>query len=208
MIFILDAGHGGIDPFGRYTTKGKSFTHAEGTFHRGKTFYEGVFNRRLTDIVFDSLKEFNIPVVKVYHDYLDLDLSLRVYRANGFYNKFGDGVLISNHANASHAHTARGFEVFSGPGFSQSDKIADEYFRNVKDFLGDCIQYRPGGSTAGKEANFFLLRNFDGPAILAEHLFFDNYDDAILLMDPIIIEKFAQAQVQTILDIYYDRRRI
>jgi N-acetylmuramoyl-L-alanine amidase len=38
------------------------------------------------------------------------------------------------------------------------------------------------------------------PAILVEHLFFDNYEDAKLLMDDEIVERFAEAQVRTIIE--------
>ena len=38
------------------------------------------------------------------------------------------------------------------------------------------------------------------PAILIEHLFFDNYEDAKLLMDEEIQELFAEAQVRAIIE--------
>lgn len=38
------------------------------------------------------------------------------------------------------------------------------------------------------------------PAILVEHLFFDNYEDALLLMDDEIVERFAEAEVRTVID--------
>jgi N-acetylmuramoyl-L-alanine amidase len=38
------------------------------------------------------------------------------------------------------------------------------------------------------------------PAVLIEHLFFDNFQDAQLLMDPEIVDRFAEAQVRTIIE--------
>ena len=51
-----------------------------------------------------------------------------------------------------------------------------------------------------KEARFFVLTRTVMPAMLVEHLFFDNYDDASLLMDDEIVERFAEAQVRTVIN--------
>ena len=68
--------------------------------------------------------------------------------------------------------------------------------------MGDRIKYRPSRSDGDpdREANFFVLKNTAMPAILIEHLFFDNFDDASLLMDDEIVERFAEAQVRTIIE--------
>ena len=60
----------------------------------------------------------------------------------------------------------------------------------------------PSGSEHDNEANFYILRKTNMPAILVEHLFFDNYDDAMLLMDDNIIDLFAEAQVRTIIEYF------
>jgi N-acetylmuramoyl-L-alanine amidase len=51
-----------------------------------------------------------------------------------------------------------------------------------------------------KEARFYVLTRTVMPAVLIEHLFFDNYQDARLLMDPETVDRFAEAQVRTIID--------
>jgi N-acetylmuramoyl-L-alanine amidase len=50
-----------------------------------------------------------------------------------------------------------------------------------------------------KEAGFYVIVNTVMPAILNEHLFFDNYEDAMLLMNDDIVDLFAEAQVRTII---------
>ena len=50
-----------------------------------------------------------------------------------------------------------------------------------------------------RERNFFVLKKTAMPAVLIEHLFFDNYEDARLLMDGLIVDKFAEVQVRTII---------
>ena len=198
----LDAGHGSIDAKGNYVTApSKMFEHTRGDFHDGKFFYEGVWNRSLTDVVAEKLKNLGINHVVVSHEYLDLSLHHRVDVANWYHKNYKKGVYISNHANASASHAARGFEVYTTPGVTKSDKLAELHWNNVKDLLGDRIRYRPDTSDGDhdKEARFFVLSKTNMPAMLVEHLFFDNFEDAQLLMNDEIVERFAEAQVRTVI---------
>ena len=53
----LDAGHGGLDASGKYVTApNKQFKHSSGTFHNGTWFYEGVWNRTITNRVAAKLE--------------------------------------------------------------------------------------------------------------------------------------------------------
>ncbi|MEL7021126.1 MAG: N-acetylmuramoyl-L-alanine amidase, partial [Bacteroidota bacterium] len=68
----LDAGHGGLDAQGQYVTApSKMFRHQRGTFHAGGTFYEGVWNRTLTNRVILKLKRLGITYKLLHHEYLD-----------------------------------------------------------------------------------------------------------------------------------------
>ncbi len=199
----LDAGHGGLDQKGNYVTApSKQFQHSTSDFHDGGWFYEGVWNRTLTDRVAAKLKELGIHHVVVSHEYLDVSLHYRVDKANWYYRNYKKGIFISNHSNASSSHRARGFEVYTTPGVTKSDTVAEYHWENVKDLLSDYIELRSDTSDGDhdKEARFFVLTRTAMPAILVEHLFFDNYEDAKLLMDDEIVERFAEAQVRTIID--------
>lgn len=201
----LDAGHGGLDKAGNYVTApSKQFEHTNGSFHKGKWFYEGVFNRTITNRVSAKLNELGISNVIVSHEYLDISLHYRVDRANWYHKNYKKGLYISSHANASGSHSARGFEVYSTPGKTKSDNVAEFMWNNVKDLLGDRVKMRADKSDGDhdKEANFFVLKRTSMPAILIEHLFFDNADDAKLLMSDEIVERFAEAQVRTIIDYF------
>ena len=200
---FLDAGHGGLDKEGKYTTApSKMFTHSRGNFHNGHTFYEGVWNRVLTNRVAEKLTRLDICNIMVSHEYLDISLHYRVDLANWYHRNFRKGFYISNHANASGSGAARGFEVYTSPGRTTSDTIAEFHWNNVKSLLGDRIRYRSDRSDGDhdREERFFVLTRTVMPAILVEHLFFDNYDDASLLMDDEIVERFSEAQVRTVID--------
>ena len=199
---FLDAGHGGLDKEGNYVTApSKQFQHEGADFHGDGWFYEGVFNRTLTNRVAAKLTNLGITNIIVSHEYLDISLHYRVDQANWYHKNFKKGLYISNHANASSSGRARGFEVYTTRGKTKSDKVATLLYNNVKDLLGDRIRYRPDRSDGDpdREANFFVIKNTAMPAILVEHLFFDNFDDASLLMDDEIVERFAEAQVRTII---------
>ncbi len=200
---FLDAGHGGLDQKGNYVTApSKQFEHSSGSFHKGGWFYEGVWNRILTNRVAAKLQGLGIPHIIVSHEYLDVSLQYRVDKANWYYKNYKKGVFISNHSNASGSHQARGFEVYTTPGVTKSDTVAEFHWENVKELMEDLISLRSDSSDGDhdKEARFFVLTRTAMPAILVEHLFFDNLADAKLLMDDEIVERFAEAQVRTAID--------
>ena len=74
-------------------------------------------------------------------------------------------------------------------------------WQNVEDLLGNRIRMRTDLSDGDydKEARFYVLTRTLMPAILIEHLFFDNLQDAELLMDEEIVDRFAEAQVRAII---------
>lgn len=201
MVF-LDAGHGGLDSSGKYVTApSKQYKHSRGEFHGGGWFYEGVWNRVLTYRVAAKLRNLNIQHIVVSHEYVDNSLTYRVDMANWYAKRVSKTLYISNHSNAMGSGQARGFEVYSSPGRTKSDDVVNLHIQNVKDLLGSSIDYRYDTSDGDldKEANFYVLRQTTMAAILVEHLFFDNYEDAKLLMDDEIVERFAEAQVRTII---------
>lgn len=202
----LDAGHGALDHQGRYVTApSKQHEHPKGTFHNGRWFYEGVWNRKLTNLVAEKLRGLKIDCLPLYHEYVDLSLEYRVAKANWYYVHYKKGILISNHANAADTR-ARGFEVYTTPGQTKSDTLADIHYSNVSDMLGSRISLRPDKSDSDydKEARFYIIHKTVMPAMLVEHLFFDNYDDATLLMSDEIVELFAEAQVRSIIE-YFEK---
>lgn len=200
---FLDAGHGGIDPRGNYTTfPGKCYYHKNRDFHKGGWFYEGVSNRNITYKVAEKLTAMRYYPVIVSHPYIDTSLTHRSNLANHLSTSFKRNVFISNHSNAvSSTNKARGFEIFTSPGHTKSDDFAKIYFDNMQASFKDEITYRPASDTkCDKEARFTVLTNTIMPAILTEHLFFDNVHDADLLFSEYFIDKVSDVQVKSILD--------
>lgn len=213
MIF-LDAGHGGLDAKGHYTTApNKMWNHRDkDTFHKNGVIYEGLLNRSIVKMIETKLTELRIPFMRVYDNSVDLPLAQRVRLANTYakVHKSEQHIFISVHNNASMSQTARGSEVFTSPGQTKSDIWAAKYMQNLLDLIGihglsGVIIPRMDKFTDGdedKEANFYVLTQTSMPAFLIECLFFDNLMDAQLIFNPLIQSIFAQAVVETIIEMY------
>lgn len=205
-VVYLDAGHGGLAPGnGTYTTHpDKQFRHGNQSFHRFGWFYEGVWNRDMLVRVFKRLRALSIRTIIVSHAWQDTPLAQRTERANWYHKNWRPGILVSLHANASPTHNARGYEVYTSPGPTSADLLAELHWQATRDLLGNRIRMRDDISDGDhdKEAQFWMLQKTVMPAILVEHLFFDQHEDAQLLMDETILDLFAEATVRAIVEYY------
>jgi N-acetylmuramoyl-L-alanine amidase len=173
-LWILDAGHGGMDAQGYRTAPAKMFKHD--TF----TFYEGVTNRDITTQLILCLLNKQIDYACVYDEVEDTPLAERVAKADAIYGKDKRAIYLSIHSNSG---GGSGFELFTSPGQTKSDKIgnifADTYQKNFADYK---FRADKADGDADKEADFYVLRKTDCPAILVENLFFDNKKEAEFLL--------------------------
>jgi N-acetylmuramoyl-L-alanine amidase len=173
--WVIDAGHGGIKN-GAYTTAPAK----QWKFPDGLTIFEGVINRDIAKLVWTKLVELGIEFKLVYDEHEDDGLALRVARADAIYEKDKRAIFLSIHSNAG---GGSGFEVFTSPGQSKSDKIAnilcEMYQKHFPDFHLRCDKSDGDGD---KEADYYVLRKTDCPAVLVENLFFDNRREAEFLL--------------------------
>ncbi len=189
---FLDAGHGGVTPSGKYTTApSKMAEHHNEQMHYRSFFYEGVKNREYCDIIYKKLVDRGVNVVKVYHEYKDTTLGQRVKEANSYHKNISAGFYFSEHSNAFNGK-ARGYCVYTSKGNTQSDYFAEKLINMYKEKFPE-MQLRVDMSDQDQdwESNFYVLRNTSMPAILTENLFFDNLQDAKILLDPIYVERYT-----------------
>ena len=172
---ILDAGHGP-------KSEHKMFDH--GSFK----IYEGEVNRQITNKLKKKLDAAGIHWIQVYEEGKDTPLKDRVNQANFRYRGGSTNVYpayyLSIHSNAGGGN---GFEVFTSPGETQSDKIATifcKHLSKVKDEDDKKFKFRSDHADGDpdKEALFYVLRKTRMPALLVENLFFDNLEEAKYLM--------------------------
>jgi N-acetylmuramoyl-L-alanine amidase len=207
---FLDPGHGGLSPYRfwlpkKYVTwpdKCYQFKNVKGQeFHGEGWFFEGVWNRSIVDKVSAQLDALGIIHFITAPTYLDTQLRNRVNAVNEKAKAFDKTIFVSTHSNASPTHMASGFEVYSSPGDNASDKLAELHYANVNAILGHKLKMRVDTSDGDhdKEARFYVLLKTKMPSILIEHLFFDNVNDAQLLMREDVQDTFAYCQVCTII---------
>lgn len=186
---LLDAGHGGMVG-GKYVTAPyKMFQHKDGSIA-----YEGVITRKIKNSLITLLQDNGIEFFDVVPVELDMSLSSRVSRANAIYRKKRDThnvVYLSIHSNAGNG---RGFEVWTSPGYTASDKYADLWAKSIMNQFPDLpLRSDKSDGDLDKEAKFKVLVDTECPAVLAEYLFFDNVDDWALLRTDSFIEGAAQS---------------
>jgi len=97
-------------------------------------------------------------------------------------------IFVSIHCNASNKHNARGFELFTSKGFTQSDVLAENIANSVQHVYEDVkmrLRYDLSDGDKDKEVDFYVLRKTKCPAVLIECGFFDNRQDFDILKDPL-----------------------
>lgn len=189
--YLIDAGHGGLSN-GKYVT-------APAKMHKfpdGLTIYEGVINRKIAQKVCDALEDKVINYKKVYDEVKDTELDHRVMIADLTHGRSKNCIYISIHSNAG---GGTGNEIFTSPGQTKSDKVAN-YFCEVyeKRFPNVKLRKDYADGDADKEADFKVLRKTDCPAILIENLFFDNRQEAEYLLSEKGQNEIASAIVEAI----------
>lgn len=195
-LYLLDAGHGGINPEGIYTT-----APAKMHKHKDFVFYEGVFNRQIVKRIAQKLKELGIDYKELAHEFVDTSLSKRTFLANNEQKK-RKCILFSIHGNASSNLKANGWEVFTSPRQDTSDLIANELYENAEKTLKGIMTMRPHSRIKGqhdKEANFWMLVQSTMPAVLSENGFFTNEKDARFMISEQGQNLIAQIHVDTII---------
>lgn len=191
MIVLLDHGHGGLIN-GVYQTPGKRSP----VWGDGSQLFEGEFNRAIVARIIESLTAQKIPYINIAPEARDVKLSTRVKRANDVHEK--SCFLISVHSNAG---GGKGFEVFTSPGETTSDKIATIFGKEfMKTFPDRRLRSDYSDSDLDKEKSFTIIKKTRMPAILTENFFMDNEEECkSLLMSREGRDKIAEFHVNAIL---------
>jgi N-acetylmuramoyl-L-alanine amidase len=168
-LFLLDPGHGGMKD-GIYQTEGKRSP----IWDDGTQLFEGEFNRDIVKRIAELAPMFEVRCHNLVIEEDDISLGERVKRANAIHQDAPNiqCVYVSVHANAG---GGQGIEVFTSPGFTRADKMADVFIEKLGSISSDIrtrTDYSDGD--ADKEANFYVLKKTAMPAVLTENFFMDN----------------------------------
>ena len=177
--WILDAGHGGLDPLtNEYQTRGKrSPVFPTSSKYTGEVLYEGVRNRRVLSCLEELLFENNISYSVVSNEWKDNKLTDRVAQANKIQEKHGNCIYLSIHHNAYGKgwNKAHGISTYHFPKSVSGNKLATIFQKNTVEEMG----WRSRGV---KSANFYVLKHTKMPAVLTENGFMTNLKEAEVLM--------------------------
>jgi N-acetylmuramoyl-L-alanine amidase len=171
MIVILDNGHG-------YQTPGKRSP----IWSDGRQLVEYEFNRDIVSRIHEALKSLGIESIILVSEQDDIPLQERVRRANLIASKNKGAFLVSVHANAG---GGTGWEIFTTPGETASDKIASLMVYEAERFLraeGFRVRSDYADGDGDKEERFKILKDTSCPAVLTENLFMDNERDCKFLL--------------------------
>lgn len=192
LTVIIDAGHGGIID-GNYVTPGKRSP----MWKDGKQLYEGVFNREVAEYLTEYMKKDGMEYIYLDSNH-DVPLEVRTDIYNMLHKLYPNSLLISIHANAAAAESAHGFEVFTTPGATKSDKFADIWFAKFQaTYPTFTMREDVADSDHDKEAKFWVIRAVDMPAVLIEHGFMTNEAEC---RNVLMNESFRMGFAKTIYD--------
>jgi N-acetylmuramoyl-L-alanine amidase len=201
--WLIDAGHGGVNAKGEYQclAGGKSYQHPY------FDILEGVVNRQIANELYKLLLNAGVDFKLVYDEIEDWSLTKRVGIINKLASKYKNCILLSIHNNAG---KGKGSEVFTSPGLTPSDIVAEYFCKNyIREFSE--YKFRPGigeGKTdlgLDKEAKFTILTDTTCPAVLTESLFFDEYNQAKMLMSEVGRNRIASLLFKSIMEIEQDK---
>lgn len=194
MIPIFDNGHGGVIG-GKYDTPGKRSPN-----WKHGVLYEGMFNRWVINRLIEKMDRKGLPYFHVSPEIQDISLSTRVLRANQISAKYNGVYLISAHANAGRGE---GIEVFTSPGNTSSDMIAEVFLQNFEEDLEGIQKFRFDFSDndRDKEAKFMVLTKTKCPAILIEYGFMDHKKDYERLWSEKYLNLIVDSTFRSILEL-------
>ena len=193
LLVILDAGHGGLNSEGEYTTPGKRMVKDD------ITFYEGVNNRDNVKRIKEALKALDIECVEVAHEWKDTPLSNRVQKANEL-ARGREAVYISIHSDAAGNgkdwHAARGFSAFiyNSTRSKKTKRLGQLMQQELVCNLGEMSRDRHM-----RQAGFKVLRSTTMPAVLIEGGFHTNESEVKLMLTDEWKEAFTKAVVDAVL---------
>ena len=140
-----------------------------------------------------------IKCILANNDDVDYKLSARAEVINNLYNKekkLGHlAIMISVHGNAAGNgdwKNARGWEVYTTPGTTNSDKLAKCFCEVFKEIF-------PDEKLRGhKEANFTIIKKVNCPCVLTENFFYDNKEECEWMQKEDTISKIVDLHVEAI----------
>jgi N-acetylmuramoyl-L-alanine amidase len=172
-VVVIDPGHGGEDP-GAQSVLG---------------YWEKDINLKIGHKLASNLRDAGVKVVMTRESDFYPSLEGRAALAN----RENANLFVSIHCDSNGDRIHRGFTIYRARSASEGSKQAGRILENR--LTGAGIP-----SKGLRSADYKVLVQTNGPAVLVECGFMSNYDEAALLMDPWYQTKLARAIADGILE--------
>lgn len=161
-------------------------------------FYEWEFTRRCGNILKELLIKAGFSYFMIESD-LDTPLKDRIES----YNNIKDSIILSLHGNAfTDGSSANGFEYFTSPGQTESDKIGEVIYKYLSKSVKMSLRTDKSDGDPDKEESFYILVKSKAPAILFELGFYTNENDVKLMKDENWIKLQMESIVKGLIEYY------
>jgi N-acetylmuramoyl-L-alanine amidase len=205
-ILFIDAGHGGLDPMTKeYLTPekiGKKTLHSNGkAYHNNGWFYEGNFNRQMATQFITEATIAGFHCIPVYHPWQDNSLADRTDTANAINQKFATkSLFVSFHANAAGVGTAPQISAEGVCSFvyrlgTNTANLALSTTQNLEKVFDKYGSRKRSSLVLDNPLHITTATKM--PAILFELGFFDNPNNADLLINPTFRGEMVKVMVET-----------
>ncbi len=131
------------------------------------------------------------------------ELCLRCKVVNELCKQY-DCIYVSIHVNAAASdgkwHNATGWEIYTSPGKTKADDLATCIFNAARYNLKDKkLRTDLSDGDPDKEANLYVLKHTNCPAVLTENFFMDNKSDVDYLLSDRGFHEIVRLHVEGIL---------
>jgi len=208
MVILIDNGHGSnTEQNGKFSPKLDASIKIGSEFTNNGRFREWKYNRVISHLVVDELKDMGYDARLVTPEDGDASLSERVRRINTICNKEGASnvLLISIHSNAvgdgSKWMDGKGWEAYTTRGETISDKLADFLYKRADSNInGRKIREDWTDGDRDKESDFYIIKKAKCAAVLTENFFYDNKDDLKYLTSEEGVHAVVRLHIEGIID--------
>ena len=131
------------------------------------------------------------------------ELCLRCKVVNELCKQY-DCIYVSIHVNAASSdgkwHNATGWEIYTSPGKTKADDLATCIFNAARYNLKDKkMRTDLSDGDPDKEANLYVLKHTNCPAVLTENFFMDNKSDVDYLLSDRGFHEIVRLHVEGII---------
>ncbi|EAT16080.1 N-acetylmuramoyl-L-alanine amidase [Desulfuromonas acetoxidans] len=183
-LILIDPGHGGSDP-------GALAILQEST----SVYREADINLKIAQVVGEALLLHGFDVAYTRCNDLQLTLSQRAELSK----VYRPALFLSFHCNAASSPRATGMEVFTSPGRTESDTVAELLIAELeKTTVGKVMRTDPSDGDRDKEEKFVVLTQTACPACLLEFGFMTNPADLRWLLSETAWQQIAEAMINAL----------